>query len=132
MLPVLSPKKGALWRVIEEKIMSRKSFIVAVVVCGAALAQSIPAVAGGVTDADLRGKKICWNNGNTSTYNKDGSFDSNRVGHGTWRLNGDVVTISAEQWSGANTISKDGNGFHSVRRASKSGADIEAWGNYCN
>ena len=55
--------------------MSRKSFIVAVVVCGAALAQSVPAVAGAVTDADLRGKKICWNTGLISTFSKDGSFD---------------------------------------------------------
>jgi hypothetical protein len=28
------------------------------VVCGVALAQSLPALAGAVTDADLRGKKI--------------------------------------------------------------------------
>ena len=60
--------------------MSRRSFIVAVVVGGAALAQPLPAVAGAVTDADLRGKKICWNTGFISTYNKDGSFDGNRAG----------------------------------------------------
>jgi hypothetical protein len=116
----------------QEKIMSRKSFIVAVVVCGAALAQSVPAVAGAVTDADLRGKKICWNTGLTSAYNKDGSFDSNRSGHGTWSLNGDVITVNAENGTGAANISKDGDTFHWVRRASRSGKDIEAWGKYCN
>jgi hypothetical protein len=132
MLPVLSPEKGAFLRVNQEKIMSRKSFIFAVVVCGAALAQSVPAVAGGVTDADLRGKKICWNTGFISSYNKDGSFDGNRAGHGTWSLNGDLVTVNAEHGSGASNISKDGDTFHSTRRASRSGKDIEAWGKYCN
>ena len=39
--------------------MSRKSFIVAVVVCGAALARSVPAVAGAVvTDADRGQEKF--------------------------------------------------------------------------
>jgi hypothetical protein len=132
MLPVLGPEKGAFLRVNQEKIMSRESFIFAVVVCGAALAQSVPAVAGGVTDADLRGKKICWNTGFISSYNKDGSFDGNRAGHGTWSLNGDLVTVNAEHGSGASNISKDGDTFHSTRRASRSGKDIEAWGKYCN
>ena len=91
--------------------MSKKSFVVAVVMGGAALAQSVPAVAGAVTDADLRGKKICWNTGFISTYNKDGSFDGNRAGHGTWSLNGDLVTVNAEHGSGASNISKDGDTF---------------------
>ena len=91
-------------------------------VSAAACTVSITAFAGAVTNADLRGKKICWNNGNTSVYNKDGSYDSNRVGHGTWRLDGDVLTISAEQWAGANTITKEGATFHSTRRASRSRA----------
>jgi hypothetical protein len=55
--------------------MSRKSLIIAVVMGGAAFAPILPALAGAVTDADLRGKKICWNTGVISTYNKDGSFD---------------------------------------------------------
>jgi hypothetical protein len=71
------------------------------------LDQSVYASAAPVTDADLRGKKICWNTGFTSSYNKDGSFDGNRSGHGTWRLNGDVLTVSAEHGSGASNISKD-------------------------
>ena len=90
------------------------------------------AFAGAVTDADLRGKKICWNTGFTSSYNKDGSFDGSRIGHGTWRLSGDMLTVSAEHGAGANTISKDGSTFHLARRASKSGSNIESWGSYCN
>jgi hypothetical protein len=112
--------------------MSRKSQIAAALVCGAALAQTFPAFAGPVTDADIRGKKIGWNTGFISSYNKDGSFDGNRAGHGTWSLNGDVLTVNAEHSTGTASISKDGNTFHSVRRGSKSGKDIEAWGNYCN
>lgn len=112
--------------------MSRISLILSALVCSAALAQSLPAVADPVTDADLRGKKICWNNGGTSSYNKDGSFDGNRSGHGTWRLNGDVLTVNADHGSGANNINKDGSTFHITRRGSKSGKDLEAWGNYCN
>jgi hypothetical protein len=132
MLPVLSPKKGALWKIIQEKIMSRKSFIVAVAVCGAALAQSFSAVAGAVTDADLRGKKICWNNGATSSYSKDGSFDGTFAGHGTWSLVSDQLEVHGDHGSGASTITKDGDTFHTVRRASKSGTAIEFWGKYCN
>jgi hypothetical protein len=112
--------------------MSRMSLLVSGIVCVAALAQSLPAFAGAVTDADLRGKKICWNTGSTSAYNKDGSFDSNRSGHGTWSLNGDVITVIAQNGAGAANISKDGDTFHWVQRASRSGKDIEAWGKYCN
>lgn len=103
-----------------------------VVVWGAALTGTIAAIAGPVTDADLRGKKICWNTGFISTYNKDGSFDGNRAGHGTWSLSGDLLTVNAEHSSGAANVSKDGDTFHSVRRASKSGQSVEAWGKYCN
>jgi hypothetical protein len=108
--------------------MHKASMILAVVVFG----QSVSAFAASVTDADFRGKKICWNTGFVSSYNKDGSFDGNRSGHGTWRLNGDVLTVSAEHGSGASSISKDGSTFHSTRRASRSGKDIDAWGSYCN
>jgi hypothetical protein len=43
--------------------MSRVSLVLSVLVYGAALAQPLPALANPVTDADLRGKKICWNTG---------------------------------------------------------------------
>ena len=51
------------------------------------------ALASPVTDADLRGKKICWySKGVNNTYGKDGSLESNLLGHGTWRLVGDKLT----------------------------------------
>ena len=84
------------------------------------------ALAASVSDADLRGKKICWNTGNTVVYNKDGSLNSSRFGHGTWRLAGGLLTVSAEHASYALTITKDGGTFHAVEGGS------EYFGNYCN
>lgn len=111
--------------------MLKTSLIITAVMCGVVLISSIAAMADPVSDADLRGKKICWNTGFVSSYNKDGSFDGNRSGHGTWRLNGDVITVNAEHGSGASNISKDGSTFH-LHRASRSGQDIKSWGSYCN
>jgi hypothetical protein len=52
--------------------MLKTSFIIAAAMCGCVLIGSVAAIAAPVTDADLRGKKICWNTGFTSSYNKDG------------------------------------------------------------
>jgi hypothetical protein len=41
------------------------------------------ALAGQVTNSDLAGKKICWNNGAIATYGKDGSLSCSKCGHGT-------------------------------------------------
>ena len=62
--------------------MLKTSFIIAAAMCGCVLIGSVAAIAAPVTDADLRGKKICWNTGFTSSYNKDGSFDGNRSATG--------------------------------------------------
>jgi hypothetical protein len=112
--------------------MSRISLVLSALVCGVALAQSLPALAGAVTDADLRGKKICWSTGIISTFGKDGSIDSNRSGHGTWSLSGDQLTLIMANGNSVDTITKEGETFHRTRRGSKSGTDIESWGKYCN
>jgi Na+-transporting NADH:ubiquinone oxidoreductase subunit NqrC len=112
--------------------MLKTSFIIAAAMCGSVLVGSIVAIANPVTDADLRGKKICWNNGAAGSYNKDGSYDSNRIGHGTWRLAGAQLTVIGSNGSVSNTITKDGSKFHEVARGSRSGKDIEVWGDYCN
>ena len=54
--------------------MLKTSIVIGAIMCGVALASSIVALADPVTDADLRGKKICWNNGGTSSFGKDGTF----------------------------------------------------------
>jgi hypothetical protein len=57
------------------------------------LGDRIVALASPVTDADLSGKKICWySKGVNNTYGKDGSLESNLLGHGTWHLAGDKLT----------------------------------------
>jgi hypothetical protein len=111
--------------------MLRTSFIIGAVMGVVALTCAEAALADPVTDADLRGKKICWNTGFTSSYGKDGSFDGNRVGHGTWSLAGDQITIIASSGGGANTITKDNGTFH-VFHKNRRGDSIESWGKYCN
>ena len=80
--------------------------------------QSAGALAGAVTDADLRGKKICWSTGIVSTFGKDGSIDSSRSGHGTWRLSGDQLTLIMANGNSVDTLTKDGGTFHRTRRGS--------------
>jgi hypothetical protein len=101
------------------------------VACAVMLSNSVAALAEPVTDADLRGKKICWNNGGTSFYGKDGSFEGARFGHGTWSLVGDRLTVNAEHGSGASSITKDNATFHTVS-SGRHGKSFEAWGKYCN
>jgi hypothetical protein len=108
--------------------MRKLSIILSLFVFG----YSANAFAGAVADADLRGKKICWDTGITSTFGKDGSIDSNRSGHGTWSLSGDQLTMIMSNGSAVDTITKDGGTFHRTRRASRSGKNIESWGHYCN
>jgi hypothetical protein len=101
------------------------------VVSSALLASSAVALADPVTDADFRGKTICWNNGSKATYGKDGSFDSNRSGHGTWSLSGDVLTVSASNRGGASAITKENGRFHALS-SGRHGKSFEGWGTYCN
>ena len=95
--------------------MLKASFAIGLAVCGVAVADSVAALADPVTDADIRGKKICWTTGITSAYNKDGSFDSNRSGHGTWTLSGGTLTVIASNGAGASQITKDDGTFHTLR-----------------
>ncbi|MGA9847851.1 MAG: hypothetical protein WBQ45_09445 [Roseiarcus sp.] len=109
--------------------MVKIPLIIGTVVWGVALANFTVALADPVTDADLRGKKICWNGG-ISTYGKDGSYDGQRIGHGAWSLAGDMLTISGANGGGASTITKDNGTFHLFWRNRH--GDAEAWGHYCN
>ena len=99
------------------------------VLLSAVLAYSAAALAGSVTNADLAGKKICWSDG-SATYGKDGSFDSNGCGHGTWRLVGDRVEIRSSTCAFDFTISKDNGAFHGVGYGG-AGGNYDAWGKYC-
>jgi len=97
--------------------------LISVIVFG----RPIVALASPVTDADLRGKKICWySKGVDNTYGKDGSLDSSLLGHGTWRLVGDKLTESGLHVY-TFTITKEGGTFHMINNEVG-----EVWGRYCN
>jgi hypothetical protein len=62
-------------------------------VCGAAVAR--PA-----TVKDLAGRTVCYNNGEKATYFRDGEYESNTIGKGTWRVTSAGVQLSAERYTG--------------------------------
>lgn len=59
-----------------------------------------PAAARPVTDADLSGKKFCWNDGGTENYYAGGKYSSTHDGEGTWVVTPKGVQISTNQISG--------------------------------
>ena len=87
--------------------MPKASQLILMVVSLVAFTRPTVALAGPVADADLRGKTICWSYGGTrNTYGKDGSLDSNLVGHGTWSLVGDRITEHGDHGVFSFTIEK--------------------------
>ena len=85
------------------------------------------ALAGQVTNSDLAGKKICWNNGAIATYGKDGSFSCSKCGHGTWRLDGDTLTENSGNGVFVWKITKNGGTLHE----SSQNGPLELQGTYC-
>lgn len=63
----------------------RIPFSLIAVCLGCSLVLSSPALAAPVTDADLSGKKFCWNDGGTENYYPDGKYYSTHDGTGTGR-----------------------------------------------
>ena len=100
---------------------------VLVVLSVAAFALSTAVRAGPVTKADFAGKRICWSNGAVATYGKDGSFDCNRCGDGTWRLVGDALTENSPSGASARKTTKDGGNIH----MSLQFGNYELQGSYC-
>ena len=105
-------------------------FAIGAAVCSGVVTYSLSAIAGPVTDADLRGKTICWNTGVTVTYGQDGFFYSSQVGNGTWRLVGDRVITDGVRGEYTWTITKQGGTLHN--RWTEANTVKEAWGKYCN
>ena len=68
----------------------------AAVMLGAAVNAPIAAWADPITKADLAGKKVCWSDRGTPTYGKNGAYDENGFGHGTWKLAGNRDYSSRE------------------------------------
>jgi hypothetical protein len=44
------------------------------------------AVARPATTKDLAGRKICWDNGETSVFSPDGKYENSLHGSGTWEM----------------------------------------------
>ena len=100
----------------------------------AMVAYAAAALAGPVTKADLTGKKICWSDGGSPTYGKNGAYDENIFGHGTWRLAGDRLTVVASHGRYTGTITKENETFHisgHVAFYRRYSMDLEASGKYC-
>jgi hypothetical protein len=117
---------------MKEGVMPNRSTLkmmaISLVAFGPAGALAAPGL---VTDADLRGKTICWSYGGTrNTYGKDGSFDSNLIGHGTWTLVADRLTEHGETGVYSFTIDKQEGKLHMYGRT-PGGGSVEVWGNYC-
>jgi hypothetical protein len=82
---------------------------VAAVLCGPLLCAS-PAAARPVAEADLSGRKFCWNDGGTETYSPGGKYSSTHDGEGTWAIAPNGVQISTNQIAGLADMQKLADG----------------------
>jgi hypothetical protein len=110
--------------------MTRTSLLPRAVTSVALLTASAAALASPVTEADLRGKKVCWNVGANHVYHQDGSLESNIIGNGTWRLVGDRITEHGDHGVFSFTIEKNGGSFHMYGRSVANGW-VDVTGSYC-
>jgi hypothetical protein len=67
---------------------------------GLFLSPASPAMATPVNNADLSGRKFCWNDGGTENYYADGRYSSTHDGEGTWVITGQGVQITTNSISG--------------------------------
>ena len=75
---------------------------------GSALASTLvsSAVATPVTLADVEGKKICWSNGNISSFIAGGKYSSPVIGDGTWSMASNGVALQTPALSAILDIDK--------------------------
>jgi hypothetical protein len=75
-----------------------------------------PACASHVTAKDLVGRKICWPNGNVSTFGAGGKYSSPMVGEGSWSMSPGGVALQTAKFNGVLDIDKQPDGtFNSSR-----------------
>jgi hypothetical protein len=81
-------------------------------IAGSVLASvlSLPAIAKLATATDLSGKKICWSNGNISSFLPGGKYSSPLIGDGSWAATAAGIEIHAQRWSGILDIDKQPDG----------------------
>jgi hypothetical protein len=129
VLRLLGASDGKTEQEIGGQTMTRTSLLPRAATSVALLTVPAAALASPVTDADLRGKKICWNVGANHVYHQDGSLESNIIGNGTWRLVGDTLTEKGTVGQGTYifTIINEGGTFHMTQQ----NGNLEVWGKYC-
>lgn len=98
----------------------------------AALALSVLSVAAvldvAVSAADLSGKKICWDNGSTSSYGPGAKYSNTMSGDGTWAVGRGGVHIHTDRYDYMATIQKLPDGSF---QATIIGAGVTSTGKYC-
>ena len=87
-----------------------RTLLVAQIVISACFVLSSPTMAASVSNADLSGKKFCWDGGGTETYYADGRYVSSVDGTGTWAMVKDGVSIETNQITGVADMQKLPNG----------------------
>ncbi len=110
--------------------MLRTSSMTQAVACAAALTGSTPALAAAVTQADLEGRKICWSDGGTPTYGKNGVYDEPGFGHGTWSLADGRLTVVASNGKYTGEITKEKETFHISGLINDQTLEVD--GKYCD
>lgn len=68
------------------------------------------AMARPATTEDLAGRKICWDNGETSTYVSGGKWENSRHASGTWRVTSAGVEIRSDTFGGTLRVEMQDDG----------------------
>jgi hypothetical protein len=95
---------------------------------------SSQATAASATAADLQGKKICWSDGDVTTYGPGAKYTSTRDGAGTWSLGAAGLEIKAANWTYAASLEKQADGSfveHYVGMGTTGPGNFTFTGRYC-
>jgi hypothetical protein len=93
---------------LTERISEMTAKVILLLATGSTLASVLlsPAMATPATAADLEGRKICWDSGNTSSFMPGGKYSSPAIGDGTWSMTAQGVEIHTSYLSAILDIDK--------------------------
>jgi hypothetical protein len=92
---------------------------------GLSLALVGGAMARPATMKDLAGRTICYNTGEKATYFRDGKYESNTIGKGTWKVTGAGVQLTAERYTGLLAFEVNPDKSVSIPSANMTGIDCK-------
>ena len=92
---------------------------------GLSLALVGGAMARPATRKDLAGRAICYNTGEKATYFRDGKYESNTIGKGTWKVTGLGVQLTAERFTGILAFEVNPDKSISIPSANMTGTDCK-------